>query len=316
MSTLDVFFGGVGATQPRHGRGLPCIFVRVGGCIVILDMGEGCQEAYSLFGLGMNKPLYIFISHSHGDHLLGLRPFLESLTLNRRREPVHLYMPLFARDYALSSTVKYSFPLHVSEFVGGEGRVSLPECGAGLSYRLVPHTALSYAFSLETEEKVKLDPVRLEADGIRGAQRRELLENGVVAIGGREVFLEYYVAAREPGIKITYSGDTLPSHRLASLAKNSDILIHEATLLTKDWEEKPEIPHSTPYYAAKTALLSRSRLLVLFHIGGRYENTKPLLAEARRVFPRAVMAERGMSIHIPAGRPRRFYIARGFRRPG
>lgn len=288
--------------------------VRVGRCIVMFDVGEGCQEAYGLFGLGMNKPLHIFISHSHGDHLLGLRPFLESLSLSRRERCVHLYMPAYTRDYALSGVAEYGFPLHVTEIAGERGHIRLDECGVSVAYRLVPHSFLSYAFSLETDVKVKLNPVKLAADGIRGPQRRILLEKGAVSAGGGEVYLDYYVAAREPGIKITYSGDTLPAYQLAALARNSDVLIHEATLLTKDWESRPEVPHSTPHYAAKTALLSRSRLLVLFHIGSRYEDPSPLLREALKVFPRVVLAERGMCIRVVQGRPRIYYITRGFRR--
>ncbi len=315
MPDVEVMFGGVGATQPRYERGLPCILVRVGGCIVVFDMGEGCQESFMKFGLGFNRPLYVFLTHGHGDHVLGVQPFLQSLELNGRERSVHIFAPLGTRDYVLPPRVGYGYPVYYTEIAGERGVVPLSECGVHVFYRRVPHTLFSYAYSLVTRGKVKLDSEKLERDGIPGFARKRMLDEGVVVVGDRERLLDVYVKARIPGVKVTYSGDTLPSPSLASLARESDVLIHEATLLEKDWERHAETPHSSPLAAAKTALLSRSKLLVLFHIGSRYADSSPLRDEAARVFPRVVVAEKGMSIFVRESCPRVFMFGYGFKRP-
>lgn len=312
MPRVDVFFGGVGATQPRYSRGLPCIFLRWMGRIFILDVGEGCQESFLNFKLGVNAPLAVLISHAHGDHTLGLRPLLQTLSLNGRKRKITIIAPAFSRDSVLDGLAAYNYPVEYTELASEEGMINLLD--VSIKYVRVPHAPFSYAYSIETPSRVKLNPEKLDSDKIRGADRKRLLEEGVVEIEGRKRFLELYVKERVPGIKVTYSGDTLPSHRLASLARGSDLLIHEATLSTKDWEHNTETPHSTPREAALCALYSKSRLLVIFHYSVRYRHVYELLEEAKRVFPRTILAERGMRIAISGRKERVFSIIYGFER--
>jgi len=63
-----------------------------------------------------------------------------------------------------------------------------------------------------------------------------------------------------------YSADTIYSPEIVSLAKNVDLLLHEATFLDDQASIADLTRHSTARSAGKTALESNAKRLVLFHI--------------------------------------------------
>jgi ribonuclease Z len=101
------------------------------------------------------------------------------------------------------------------------------------------------------------------------------------------------------GRKIVYSGDTRPFDGLVKLAKNADLLIHDATLDDSLAERANEEGHSTPSQAAETALKAKAKRLVLNHISARYRDPEILLEQAREIFPDTVVAEDFMHIEVP-----------------
>lgn len=292
--------------MPRGGRGRPCVFLKAGNQIVSLDFGEGCQEAYFGFGLGVNVPLVVLVSHLHGDHILGIRPFLETLTMLSRRRRVTIVGPRLT-EWAVfgGQTVNTTFPVEIVEVYGREGRLSLGEMI--VDYVVAPHALLSYSYIIRLRDKINLDPTMLEADGIPPPLRRRLLEEGYVAYNGRTVFLEKYVRARARGVKIAYSGDTMPNYRLASKSLHADLLIHEATLTHADLLESGKT-HSSALQAAQIARYAKAKLLALVHRSSRYDDDTPLLREAQKVFPRTILPRRGDIIEISASSPRIFYF--------
>jgi ribonuclease Z len=64
-------------------------------------------------------------------------------------------------------------------------------------------------------------------------------------------------------------------------------------------ERAREYGHSTSVEAARVAKRSRSKSLALTHFSAIYEDTKQLLAEAKAVFPRTIVAEDLRSFELP-----------------
>lgn len=64
-----VFLGTNGWYDTQAGN-TPCVFVETDGEYIIFDAGFGFQKARSL--ITRTKPVYLFISHLHLDHLIGL----------------------------------------------------------------------------------------------------------------------------------------------------------------------------------------------------------------------------------------------------
>jgi ribonuclease Z len=102
-----VFFLGTGAAMPIA-RSLPCIALKVDSDIYLIDPGEGCQARMFKVGLSPLKVKAVFITHSHGDHYLGLPGLLQSMTLSDRRDPLVVVAPRNMCE-ALSALFKTGF---------------------------------------------------------------------------------------------------------------------------------------------------------------------------------------------------------------
>jgi len=75
------------------------------------------------------------------------------------------------------------------------------------------------------------------------------------------------------------------------LARNVDLLIHEATYTEEFAAEARLYGHSTAAQAAHTARAAGARSLLLTHFSSRYPDLSALLAEAQAIFPNTTLAE-------------------------
>jgi len=80
-------------------------------------------------------------------------------------------------------------------------------------------------------------------------------------------------------------------HKIIEIAKEADLLIHEATFASDLSDRAHEEKHSTAEDAAKIAKLANVKKLILTHISSRYKDTKILEEEAKKIFENAEIAE-------------------------
>lgn len=78
-----------------------------------------------------------------------------------------------------------------------------------------------------------------------------------------------------PSISIVFSGDCRPCNSLIALAKDCDVLIHEATFDDEKIEEALNKNHSTISEASSVALQCRAKKTILTHFSQRYPGTPP-----------------------------------------
>ena len=86
------FILGTASAFPTKDRNHPAVYVNLDGKRVLLDCGEGTQRQIRIAGLSPAVD-YIFITHWHGDHSLGVGGVLQSLNMMRRTEPVWIFGP-------------------------------------------------------------------------------------------------------------------------------------------------------------------------------------------------------------------------------
>jgi ribonuclease Z len=303
MSDLQVIFLGTGGSIPTPKRGLSAVAIRRKAELLLFDCGEGTQRQMIQAGVGFHRKTKIFITHMHGDHILGLPGLLQTMSLLDREKKLEIYGPQGIKAFveAITQTVRFTliFPVEVSEVDGG---LICEEREYQVYATPSNHITPSFAYNLtEKPRPGRFHPEKAKALGVPEGPLWSKLQDGfsVKLPEGNFVKPEMVLGSPRPGRKIVYTGDTMPSENLVELAKNADLLIHEATFDDELVERAAEDGHSTPSQAAEIAKEAGVKWLVLTHISARYGDANLLLKQARKVFFNTDLAEDFLKIELP-----------------
>jgi ribonuclease BN (tRNA processing enzyme) len=186
---------------------------------MVLDLGPGSLRNLRSLGVSLDRLSTVFISHCHADHISDLVPFLWTVQIDGRRNPLQVYGPpgfkqILEKLLQYTSTPNgfFKFPLTVSELDSGERKDNVQTCRTF-------HTIPTLAFRIESEGK-----------------------------------------------SICYSADTTYCPPLIQLARNVDLLLHEATFLEDQLSIAELTKHSTARMAGRAGREANAKQLTLFHI--------------------------------------------------
>jgi len=278
--------------------------IRREGEQVMFDCGEGVQRQMIKARVGFHKKMKVFVTHMHGDHVLGLPGLLQTMALLGREKRLGIYGPVGIRQFleCIKETVQFglTFPVEIHE-IKEAGIVCEDEeytVEAMLADHVIP--ALAYALN-EKPRPGRFHPNKAKTMGIPEGPLWSKLQHGqqVRLPNGRVVRPDEVMEQARRGRKIVYTGDTRPFKELARFAAGADLLIHDATLDDDMAERAIEDGHSTPAQAAGTAKRAKVKLLVLTHISARYDDTRTLLEHAKDIFKETIVAEDFMKMEIP-----------------
>jgi ribonuclease Z len=302
--SLRVIFLGTAGSVPTPKRSLPAILIQRKGEQLMFDCGEGVQRQMMKAKTGFHKKMKIFISHMHGDHVLGLPGVLQTMALLDRERKLEVYGPSGIKRFieAIKETVQFvlTFPVEIHEIE--EAGVVCEEEEYTVKAFWANHVIPSLAYALEEKPRPgRFYPEKAEALGVpEGPLWSKLQHKHKVKMpNGRVIKPEQVVGTPRPGRKIVYTGDTRPFKGFVKFAAGADLLIHDATLDDELAEKAEEDGHSTPSQAAESAKKARVKQLVLTHISARYDDTSILLEQAQKFFRNARVAEDFMKIEIP-----------------
>jgi len=306
--SLQIIFLGTAASIPTNSRALPSVVVKRKGEVLMFDCGEGVQRQMIKASVGFHRKMKIFVTHMHGDHVLGLPGLLQTMSLLDRQRELEIYGPVGIKAFvkAIEKTVQFvlTFPVEIHE-IRKEGTVC-EEKEYEVKAAQTDHVIRSWAYALiEKPRPGRFDPTKAVALGVpKGPLWSKLQhEEKVKALRGTLVKPEQVLGAPRPGRKIIYSGDTRPTKSLLQLSKKADLLIHEATFENEMHEKAKKDGHATPSQAARVAKKANVKRLILTHVSSRYRSTKNLLEQARKIFPQSDMAEDFMEIYVPLKEP-------------
>ena len=302
--SLRVVFLGTAGSIPTLQRGLPAIAVQRKGELILFDCGEGVQRQMIRAGIGFHRKTKVFITHMHGDHVLGLPGLFQTMSLLDRERKLEVYGPSGIRAFveATQQTVQFTltFPIEVIEIE--DTGVVCKQREYEVHAIWVDHVIPSLAYALtEKPRPGKFYPEKAMVLGVPEGPLWSKLQHGsaVVLSNGRVVKPDEVLGSPRPGRKIVYTGDTRYLENLAEFAENADLLIHDTTFDDDLMERAREDGHSTPSQAAETAKKAGAKRLVLTHISARYKEAGLLLEQAKKVFPRVDLAEDFMRIDLP-----------------
>ena len=294
----EVIFLGTSSMAPTKERNHPSFVIRYGKELILFDCGEGTQRQLKYAKLSSNKISRIFISHWHGDHVLGLPGLLQTLAANNYNGKLEIFGPetTIKRINKLIEIFPFEreFTMNILE-IKKDGLIYENE-KYSIFAREVEHSVKCFGFKFVEKDKINLDKKLLKKFGLKeGPYLQELKKGRNIRINGKTI-KPTDVGRVIPGKKIGYIADTAICDNAYLIAQNTDILICEATF-DQDLEEKARNRlHLTCKDAALIASQANAKKLVLFHFSQRYDDVSNLIEHAKEIFPNTVGAYDFMKI--------------------
>ena len=280
---VNVSFFGVRGSTPcpspanaRYGGNTACVVVDLPGADPILfDLGTGLRSYGDTLPAGEPFNGAAFVSHLHWDHVQGL-PFFAPVL----RAGAHLDVYGPAPEPGLSLADAFAgfmrppyFPVTVEQLPGHVTFIDL----AGASVELgeatvtagdVPHV------------------------GVTNGYRLDALGRSIAYISDHQ----------QPA-----AGDLTVAESVIDLARDVDLLIHDAQYTDDEFDAKCDWGHCTVAYAVNVAVAASARRLALFHHDPAHDDTTLdcLLAAARRLAPpdlEVIAAYEGLTVSMQGTR--------------
>ncbi len=295
MQALTIL--GNNSALPAHGRHPTAQLLHWNSRAFLIDCGEGTQMQMMKYRVGWGKISHIFISHLHGDHCFGLPGLLNSMNLQNRLTPLHLFAPKGIRPIldAIWQSTNFSlkYPLHIYNIEGDSLLIDDEEIEVrsfAMDHR-VPTTGFFFR-EKKLPRKVKAEVAqKLE---IPFALYRNLQEGKDIRLpNGKQIKNGEITFAADEAISYAYCADTkfLPNLQFSLPAPS--VMYHEATFLNAMSARAAERYHSTAAQAAQTAQNCGARKLLLGHYSSQYQHLEDFLLEAREIFPESYLSEEG-----------------------
>ena len=310
---MELTFLGTGSGTPSRGRNVSAVALQLTerGELWLIDCGEGTQhQTLRAPQVRLSQLTRIFFTHLHGDHLFGVMGLLASRSLAQGgTSPVTLYGPAGLGEYVRTclrcSGMRFGFPVNIQTVEVGKPLYEDDEIV--VTAAPVRHRIEAYGYAFEEKQRAgRFDAAQAEALGVTPGPIFGRLKAGEVITlpNGREVDGKTLTGEPRPGRKVVFSGDTLYCADLVTLAKDADLLIHEATYAAEDKALADRAAHSTTTIAARVAAEANVRHLYLTHFSARYESEngpglQALLAEASAVFPETHLAHDFLRVPVP-----------------
>ncbi|MFB6307865.1 MAG: ribonuclease Z [Haloarculaceae archaeon] len=301
---MRVTFLGTSGAVPTSQRNPSAVFLAREGDQLLFDCGEGTQRQMMRYGTGFGVE-HVFVTHVHGDHVLGLPGLIQTWDFNDRQEPLAIHAPAGTRSQieelvGLIDTDP-DYPVRIHQVSPGD--VALEREEYEVRAVRTEHRCASVGYALvEDDRKGRFDREKAEQElGIPpGPKYSKLHEGEPVEHDGRTIQPEEVVGPPRPGRRFVYTGDTLPTESVIEASEGADLLVHDATFAEDRTERAKATGHSTAKEAADVARQAGAKRLALTHVSTRYAgDTSPLAEEAREVFPDAFVAEDGQEIEVP-----------------
>ncbi|MDX9770078.1 MAG: ribonuclease Z [Tenuifilaceae bacterium] len=306
--TFSVTILGSSSALPTSQRFPAAHALNVHERLFLVDCGEGTQIQLRKYKQKLSRLEQIFISHLHGDHVLGLVGLISTLNLLGRKAPLTIWahaplQPILDQNLKFFvNELKFSI---VFKALDTKNRKVIFE-DKTLTIESIPlkHRIPSTGFIFK--EKPKQPNIRKElidkysiplADIIRIKEGADFVTPQGQIIPNSEL-----THVSSPPRSYAYCSDTKYFDGLAEMVQGVDLLYHEATFSKDLTKMARSTGHSTAEQAAKIAELAKVKRLIIGHFSSRYKDVDVLVNEARKIFTETYAAEEGLEFKIKSHR--------------
>ncbi len=239
------------------------------GRIGILDAGTGIRKLGHDFTARRIKQydnIFIGLSHTHWDHIQGFPFFMPAYDPKR-----HFTIAIYGKDRTIFNLES----IFAAQMQRDYFPVTLDRMGADLIFWQADHADYT------TPSGVHIQAARHNHPG--GAYSYRITERSTTLVYATDV---EHVDGIDPTI--------------VALARNADLLIHDAQYTPEELKEKRGWGHSSWEQALEVARLAKVKKLALFHHDPEHNDAFLLHVEkeCQRIFPEAFLAREGLEVEL------------------
>ncbi|ABR53930.1 ribonuclease Z [Methanococcus vannielii SB] len=283
---MKLTFLGTGAAVPTKYRSHPSVALKFDGEIFLFDCGENTQRQIIFTDVSPMKINNIFISHLHGDHILGIPGLLQSIAFQGRKKPLNIYGPPETKEMIKNMlkigyhSIDYPINIHEASIESPEMIIASSNNSNGNNYEVytfpVKHSVPSISYLFKQIKKPQMDIKKAETLGIEIGPDLKKLKDGfsIQLKNGKVITPKDVTIPPKKGYCIGYSGDTIPIDEFGKFLKyhGCNVLIHEATFDSSMQKNAVDTMHSTILDALDILEKSGARTLIATHISARYDD--------------------------------------------
>jgi ribonuclease Z len=269
---MRVIACGSGMPMPRLKQAAACMLIELGnGEKFIFDMGTGSMERLFALGIPLDYIDKVFLTHLHADHMGDLPAFYIYGPQNNRSVPLRVWGP------------------------GGGG--TRPEWGtkAAMDSMLDMWAWMTgtLAGTIDTRS-MSLEVTEYDWSKVNGVVYDE---NGVVIRSIPAIHFEQSASfiLEWNGLKLAFSGDTLPNNWWIEHTKGVDLSIHESIFMpemaVKKWQFSGEEAlnamttiHANPAFFAKVMAMTEPKHAVAYHFQNDFDTLPAIVSTVEQIY--------------------------------
>lgn len=303
MSTFSVHTLGCGSAKPSLRHQPSCTVVNHRGSLYMIDCGEGAQLAFMKQRLSFSKLRHIFLTHLHGDHVLGLPGLISTLALTgvEGEITIHTFKEGAVQLKSMFDYFCRETPFQINFNIIKPEEALILETKA-LTVRTIPldHRVPTVGFVFEEKPKQRhILPEMTSFHQVPVAMMKRIKEGeDFVKPDGTVIPNKMLTRDADPSLSYAHIGDTGFLPEIAPKIGLVDLLFHETTYLDDRLADAIQRGHSTARQAATIARLANVKKLITGHYSSRYNDDKPFLQEALKEFPNVILNTEGLRIDL------------------
>ena len=293
---------GCGGNVPLPNRFLSSLFMNFNGRKILVDCGEGTQVSMKMKGCGFKDIDLICITHTHGDHIIGLIGLLSTMGNSERKKPVTIIGPVGIKEAMDAIQVLITLPYKLNIIENPEGIFSLVDpILSDLSIETIEleHSTECIGYNFYFARHPKFNVEKAKQNNVP-RKYWNMLQKGMTIMDNDINYTPDMVLGDDrKGIKISMITDTRPLDTIPEFIYDADLFICEAMYGDEmDISKAIKNKHMLFREAASLAVRGNAKQLLLTHFSPSIEDPNVFENNAKSVFENTIIGYDRFSTQI------------------
>lgn len=293
---------GCGGNVPLPNRFLSSLFMNFNGRKILVDCGEGTQVSMKMNGCGFKDIDLICITHTHGDHIIGLIGLLSTMGNSERKKPVTIVGPVGIKEAMDAIQVLITLPYKLNIIENPKGIFSLVDpILSDLSIETIEleHSTECIGYNFYFARHPKFNVEKAQQNNVP-RKYWNMLQKGMTIMDEDVNYTPDMVLGDDrKGIKISMITDTRPLDTIPEFIYDADLFICEAMYGDEmDISKAIKNKHMLFREAASLAIKGNAKQLLLTHFSPSIEDPNVFENNAKSVFENTIIGYDRFSTQI------------------